>query len=89
MLPTGVLHNIFVETVTFPIKIFFLHLFVLIKDTLNWSKVTVNTYTVLYVLFIRESRKIKCITVSTKIVFNIDNNQKKEIITVSTVSLIK
>ncbi len=58
-----------------------------IKDALNWSKVTVKTFIVSQNISISnkccyfESWKIKCITVSTKllcstIVFNIDNNQK-------------
>ncbi len=63
-----------------------MHLF--IKDACNWSKVTVKTFIMLQInavllnfLFICESWKIKCITVSTNIsvsttVFNIDNNQK-------------
>ncbi len=61
-----------------------------IKNALNWSKVTfimlqkilfkINAV-LLNFLFIKESWKIKCITVSTKTfssttVFNIDNNQK-------------
>ncbi len=68
-------YHIFVET------------FLINKDALNWSKVTVKTLlfqikaVLLNFLFICESWKIKCITGSTKIlgsitVFNTDNNQK-------------